>query len=194
MLVETRRRRFWPVVLSAAVLVAALVLACESGGDGDGRTVVIMLSTPTPTAAPSPQPSPSPTPTITPTPRAVCGVNPDPAPATVLQVQEPQPNTRVSNPFHLRGWGSDIAGGEVIVALIDISGDPLPDKDVPATSRAGRIAPPGLTVGAGTAPFATDILVEGLRAETPYCIWVFLTTTAEGEPRGVLQVPVNVRP
>jgi hypothetical protein len=49
-------------------------------------------------------------------------------------------------------------------------------------------------VGAGTAPFATDILVEGLRAETPYCIWVFLTTTAEGEPRGVLQVPVNVRP
>lgn len=193
MLEGTSRRYLWPLVVAAAVLAAALGLACE-GGDESGKTVVIRFPTPTPTDVPSPQPSPSPTPTVTPTPQPVCGVNPDPAPATALQVQEPQANAKVSNPFHLRGWGSDIAGKGVIVALIDRNGDPLPEKDVPAASRSGRIAPSGLTVTAGTAPFATDILLEGLRAETAYCIWVFLDVNAEGEPKGVLQVPITVKP
>jgi hypothetical protein len=193
MLVRTCKPSLWPLVAAAAVLAAGFAFACGGGGE-DAKTVVITFPTPTPTGVPSPQPSPSPTPTVTPTPQPVCGVNPDPALATALQVQEPQANTRVSNPFHLRGWGSDIAGKGVIVALIDISGEPLPEKDVPAQSRAGRIAPAGLKVTEGTAPFATDILLEGLRAETPYCIWVFLDVTAEGEPRGVLQIPVTVRP
>ena len=193
MFVRVSRRHLWPLVVAVATLAAAFGFASDGGGE-DGKTVVIRYPTPTPTDVPSPQPSPSPTPTVTPTPQPVCGVNPDPAAATALQVQEPQPNAKVSNPFHLRGWGSDIAGRGVIVALIDRNGEPLPEKDVPAASRSGRIAPPGLTVGAGTAPFATDILLEGLRAQTSYCVWVFLDVTAEGAPKGVLQVPVVVTP
>jgi hypothetical protein len=187
------RRALWPLAAALFTLATALGLACD-GGDEDGRTVVITFATPTPTDVPSPVPSPSPTPTVTATPQPVCGVNPDPAPATALQVQEPQPNEKVSNPFHLRGWGSDIADSGVVVALIDASGEPMPEKDVPAESRSGRIAPSGITVGAGTAPFATDVLVEGLRAETPYCVWVFLEVTAQGFPRQVHQVPVIVVP
>jgi hypothetical protein len=195
MRVGSSRRQLWPFAAVAVVFLAvAFGLACGGASDEGAKTVVIKFPTPTPTAVPSPEPSPSPTPTVTPTPQAVCGINPDPVPATALQVQEPQPNESVPNPFHLRGWGSDIAAKGVVVALIDITGEPLPEKDVAAESRSGRIAPPGLTVTDGTAPFATDILVEGLRAETRYCVWVFLDVTAKGEPKGVLQVPVTVKP
>lgn len=126
----------------------------------------------------------------------VCGVNPDTAPPSVLQVQEPQPGERVKNPFHVRGWGSEIGkdGGGVIVALVDATGEPLLDKDVSPESRAGRIAAPGLKVTDFTAPFATDILVNGLSTATPFCLWVFLETTSEGFPKQVVQVPVVVAP
>lgn len=186
-------RGLWPLLSLLVAAAVAAGVACEGNGD-DGKTVVITFPTPTPTDVPSPQPSPSPTPTVTPTPQPVCGLNPDPAAASVLQVQEPQPDETVPNPFHLRGWGSDIANKGVIVALIDKNGEPLPEKDVDSQSRAGRIAPPGLKVTATTAPFATDILVERLRAETQYCIWVFLDVTAQGAPKGVVQVPVTVKP
>ncbi len=181
-----------------AVVALSLGVACNSNG-GTEPTIEIKLASPVATEAPSPTstPSPAPSPTPTPTPiQDVCGVNPDPAPPSVLQVQEPQLGERVKDPFHVRGWGSEIGkeGGGVIVALVDATGEPLLDKDVSPESRAGRIAAPGLTVTDFKAPFATDILVNGLSTATPFCLWVFLETTAEGIPKQVVQVPVVVAP
>lgn len=183
-----------------AVVALSLGVACNSNG-GTEPTIEIKLASPVPTEAPPPTPTPTPSPSPSPTPtpiQDVCvrGVNPDPAPPSVLQVQEPQPGERVKNPFHVRGWGSEIGkdGGGVIVALVDATGEPLLDKDVSPESRAGRIAAPGLKVTDFTAPFATDILVNGLSTATPFCLWVFLETTSEGFPKQVVQVPVVVAP
>lgn len=181
-----------------AVVALSLGVACNSNG-GTEPTIEIKLASPVPTEAPPPTPTPTPSPSPSPTPtpiQDVCGVNPDPAPPSVLQVQEPQPGERVKNPFHVRGWGSEIGkeDGGVIVALVDATGDPLLDKDVSPGSRAGRIAAPGLKVTDFTAPFATDVQVKGLSTATPFCLWVFLETTSEGIPKQVVQVPVVVAP
>jgi hypothetical protein len=196
-------RTWWPLGVLLAVVAVSVGLACN-GDDDTERTVVITLTSPTPMTIPTPTVTPTPTPAPTPTPLAdVCGVNPDPAPASVLQVQEPQPLERVTNPFHMRGWGSEIGfeNTGVAVALIDAKGDPIAldgtgslSKNVAPESRAGRVAPPGLTVTDFTAPFATDMLVQGLSTDTPFCIWVFLETTEEGIPKQVLQVPIVVSP
>lgn len=182
-----------------ALLAAAVVLlglACGALGDGE-PTIVLSTASPTPKPASTPTRTPTATPTPSPTPNPeVCGVNPDPAPASVLQVQEPQPGERVKNPFHVRGWGSEIGfkNSGVVVALVDASGDfPMP-LDAPPQPRANRVAPPGLKVTKYTRPFAVDILVSNLGAETPYCVWVFLETTGEGIARQVVQVPVIVTP
>lgn len=189
-------RFLWSLMAILAAAVALLGLACVGEGDTE-PTVIITLVTPTPTAmaTPTPAATPSPTPTPTPVPD-VCGVNPDPAPPSVLQIQEPQPGERVKNPFHVRGWGSEIGFEEsgVVVALVDARGDPLPPQEVPPQTRAARIAPPGLKVTEFTRPFATDMLVSGLRTATPFCMWVFLETTAEGIAQQVVQVPVIVTP
>lgn len=189
------RRLLWAL---AAIAAAVFVLAC-SGDDGAERTVVIRVPTATATAEPTvaPTPTPSPTPTRTPTAGPnVCGANPDPAPPAVLQVQEPKPEEKVANPFHVRGWGSEIGFEDrgVVVAIINASGDPVLDKDVRPESKAGRIAPPGLKTTGHPAPFATDILLTGLTDQTPFCIWVFVETTREGIPRQVVQVPITVLP
>jgi hypothetical protein len=65
---------------------------------------------------------------------------------------------------------------------------------VPPEPKAGRIAPPGLTTTGHPAPFATDILLTGLREQTRFCIWVFTETTADGRPLHVVQVPITVLP
>jgi hypothetical protein len=191
-----------------ALLLAALValaIACGGGGDAE-RTIVIRLPTPTATSIPvaTPTIAASPTPTRTPTPGPnVCGPNPDDAPASLLQVQEPAPEASVRNPFHVRGWGSEIAQDNrgVVVAVINAAGAPLPvggnkdtSKEVPPEPKAGRIAPPGLTTTGHPAPFATDILLTGLTDQTPFCIWVFTETTADGRPLHVVQVPITVLP
>lgn len=187
----------WTLLAVLPLLAAFVALACRGGGSE--QNIDISFPTPTPTQIPTPTPTavPTPSPTPSPTPKLdVCGHNPDPVPAGELQVQEPLPGEKIRNPFHLRGWGSEIAfeNSGVIVALIDATGAPLPEKRVPPESRAGRIAPPGLKITDFTAPFATDILVQGLSAPTPYCIWLFLETTPEGVPKKVLQVPVTVTP
>jgi hypothetical protein len=190
-------RRFpWPLIALAALAAVWLGLACRQDEGTEGTIEITLRS---PTATPEPTATATPTPEPTPTPRPVqdvCGVNPDPAAAAVLQVQEPQPGEKVKNPFHVRGWGSEIGFQDsgVVVALVTASGDPLPPKTVPPESRAGRIAPGGLKITDYTAPFATDVLVSGLSAATPYCLWVFLSTTEEGIPRQVVQVPVTVTP
>ena len=188
----------------ALLAAAAVLLGLACGGNGDGeQNIEISFSSPTPTPVTTPTATPTPLTSPSPTPlRNVCGSNPNPALVSELQVQEPQPDERVKSPLHVRGWGSEIAldNSGVVVAVIDVNGDPLTlngddtSKGVPPESRAGRIAAPGISVTEFTAPFATDILIEGLRAPTPYCIWVFLATTPEGFPRKVVQVPVIVIP
>lgn len=189
-------RFLWLLMALLAAAVVLLGMAC--GGEGDAEpTVIITLVTPTPTTMATATPAATPSPTPTPTPAtSVCGVNPDPAPPSVLQVQEPQPGERVKNPLHVRGWGSEIGFEQrgVVVALVDARGDHPPPQEVPPQTRAARVAPPGLKVTEFTRPFATDILLSGLRTATPFCIWVFLETTAEGIAQQVVQVPVIVTP
>ena len=198
-------RRVWPLGAILAAAFAALAIACDGGSDAE-RTIVIRLPTPTataiPTATPTLAPSPTPTRTSTPSPN-VCGVNPDAAPPSLLQVQEPRPEAKVANPFHVRGWGSEIGFEDrgVAVAIINAAGDPLPvfgnektSRDVKPEEKPGRIAPPGLDTSGHPAPFATDILITGLREQTALCIWVYTETTEDGQPRHVVQVPVTVLP
>src|SRR3990172_4772598 len=202
---SVKLRYVWPLGALLAVALTALAIACGGGSDAE-RTIVIRLPTATaisvPTATPTVVPSPSPTNTPTPGPN-VCGVNPDAAPPSLLQVQEPAAEAKVGNPFHVRGWGSEIAQDNrgVVVAVINAAGDPLPvsgdkdtSKDVPPEPKAGRIAPSGLTTTGHPAPFATDILLSGLREQTPVCIWVFTETTADGRPKHLVQVPITVLP
>jgi hypothetical protein len=187
---------FWPLMALLAAAVVFLGLACNGSGDGEG-TIGITLTSPTPTPITTPAPTATPTPTPTPTPNPkVCGVNPDPAPPSVLQVQEPQPGQQVKNPFHVRGWGSEIGFEQrgVVVALVDAQGNPLPPLEAPPQTRANRVAPPGLNVTEFTRPFAVDILRSELEADTSYCLWVFLKTDEAGRAKGVVQVPVVVTP
>jgi len=195
----------WPLGAVVVAALAALAIACGGGGDAE-RTIVIRRPSPTAdagvTATPTPAGSPTPTRTPTPSPN-VCGPNPDAAPPSLLQIQEPAPETKVKNPFHVRGWGSEIAQDNrgVVVAVINAAGDPLPvgggedtSKDVPPEPKAGRIAPPGLDTSGHPAPFATDILLSGLSDQARFCIWVFTETTADGAPLHVVQVPITVLP
>ena len=202
---SVKGRHIWPVAAIAVTAVAALAVACDGGGDAE-KTISIRLPTATATSAATATPTPGPSPTPRPTPTAgpnVCGPNPDPAPASLLQVQEPAPESKVPNPFHVRGWGSEIGFEDrgAVVAVINAAGDPLPvsgakdtSKEVRPESKAGRIAPPGLDTKASPAPFATDILIVGLREQASVCIWVFTETTADGKPRHVVQVPITVLP
>src|SRR3989337_3537340 len=159
----------WPLGALLAVAVRALAIACGGGSDAE-RTIGIRLPTATaisvPTATPTVAPSPSPTNTPTPGPN-VCGVNPDAAPPSLLQVQEPASGAKVAIPFHVRGWGSEIGFEDrgVVVAIINANGEPILDKDVGPESKAGRIAPPGLTTTGHPAPFATDIVLTGRSEE-----------------------------
>jgi hypothetical protein len=189
-------RSLWLLMALLATAVVLLGLACNGGGDME-PTIVITFASPVPTPIPTPTPTATPTPTPTPTPGPeICGVNPDPAPASVLQVQEPQPGQRVKNPFHVRGWGSEIGFEDrgVVVALVDVQGNPLPPLEAPPQPRASRVAPPGLEVTEFTRPFAVDILLSGLETAVPYCLWVFLETTEEGIAKQVVQVPLIVTP
>src|SRR3970282_2194419 len=120
---SVKLRYVWPLGALLAVALTALAIACGGGSDAE-RTIVIRLPTPTataiPTATPPLAPSPRPTRTATPSPTG-CGVNPDAAPPSLLQVQEPRPEAKVENPFHVRGWGSEIGfeGRGGAVALVN---------------------------------------------------------------------------
>ncbi len=186
----------WPLMALLASAVVFLGLACNGSGDGE-RTIGITLTSPTPTPITTPTLTPTPTPTPTPTASPkICGVNTDAVPPSVLPVQEPQPGQQVKNPFHVRGWGSEIGFEEtgVVVALVDAQGNPLPPLEAPPQTRANRVAPPGLKVTEFTRPFAVDILLSELETDTSYCLWVFLETDEVGRPKGVVQVPVVVTP
>jgi hypothetical protein len=182
-------------LLAAAALL--LGLACNGSGEGE-PTIVITVGGPSPTPVSTPTPEPTPSPTPTPTPiTEVCGVNPDPAPPSVLQVQEPQPGQRVKTPFHVRGWGSSPVFHEIgmVLAVVNADGELVRVMaDVPPQARAHRALPPGLQNTEFTHPFAADVLLTDLAGPTPFCLWAFLETDEEGNPKQMVQVPVIVAP
>jgi hypothetical protein len=190
-------RFLWPLMALPAAAVLLLGLACNGSGEEE-PTIGITLTSPTPTPLSTPAPSPTPSPTATPTPIAeVCGVNPDPARPSVLQVQEPQPGERVKNPFHVRGWGSSRVFHEIgmVVAVVDAYGELVQVMvDVPPQARAHRALPPGLQNTEFTHPFAVDIFLTDLAGPTPFCLWAFLETDGEGNPKKMVQVSVIVVP
>lgn len=194
------------VALAAGMLVvgaAAMGLACNSDGEtstGDGGAqgdgIVIVLPSPTVQPTPLPRKTATPTPTPTPTPLAVCGPNPDPVSPKLLQVEEPKPEARVKLPVHVRGWGSTIGRDErgVALAVVDSKQTVLQVLDLPPQPRTYRVVPAGIEVTDFTRPFAADLVLSDITEPTPLCLWIYLETTSEGIPRGVLQVPIVVLP
>lgn len=200
-MVRLPRTRLVGLVLA----IAALVAACRGGGDGqpsgtgnagsrDG--IVVLLPSPTPQPTPLPRKTATPTPTPSPTPLAVCGANPDPASPKLLLVEEPKPEARVKLPIHVRGWGSTIGKDErgVALAVVDAKQTVLQVLDLPPQPRIYRVVPAGIEITEYTRPFAADVVIPDITEPTPICLWIYQETTAEGVPKGVLQVPIVVLP
>jgi len=127
---------------------------------------------------------------------AVCGANPDPASPKLLQVEEPKPEARVKLPIHVRGWGSTIGKDErgVALAVVDAKQTVLQVLDLPPQPRTYRVVPAGIEITEYTRPFAADVVIPDITEPTPICLWIYQETTAEGVPKGVLQVPIVVLP
>ena len=64
----------------------------------------------------------------------------------------------------------------------------------PWPSSTYRVVPAGIEVTDFTRPFAADVVLTDIAEPTPLCLWIYLETTGEGIPRGVLQVPIVVLP
>ncbi len=189
--------RLAPVcVLALAVLL--LVTAC-GGSDAaqsspEGITVVTL--TPRGPATPRPRKTATATPTPAPTQLKVCAANPDPASPKLLQVLDPQPEQQVKMPFYVRGWGSNIGfqSAGVALAVVDAKQTVTQVLNLPPQPRDFRVAPSGLEVTENTRPFGADIVINGLKEPTPYCLWVYQQTTENGQPKGVVQIPIVVTP
>lgn len=193
---NSRLKMVWPMrgAVTAALAVALLALACTTGGEeaeGPSSGIVVTLVTPQPTPTATPTPAPTPTPTPTPVPN-VCPPPPDAATAAEMQVQEPPPLAQVKSPFHVRGWGSNIARTGVVVAIVDARGEVREIEDAPALPKQGRIVPPGLAETDMTAPFAADMKFTVEEAEA-VCLWVFVFD-AEGKPMDAVLVPLVLTP
>jgi hypothetical protein len=132
----------------------------------------------------------------TPTPLQVCAPNPDPAPAKTLQVLEPQREQQVKIPFHVRGWGSNIGKDNrgVALGIVDANQKVVQVLNLPPQPNDYRLPPGDLERNENTRPFAADVVISGITAPTPFCLWVYLETTPGGAPRGVAQIPIVVLP
>ena len=100
-------------------------------------------------------------------------------------------------PFHLRGWGSSESFQQIGVGVAVIGADQAVVQvldPVPPQPRAYRALPAGLENTEFSSPFGVDIQITGLAGPTPFCLWIFLDTDAEGLPKGVVQVPVLISP
>jgi hypothetical protein len=196
------RTRIWGGRIAGVLALSASTVAvgCGGGGSEAGSSDndlggIIVTQTPGPaTALPRRTATPSVAPT--PTPLAVCAPNPDPAPPKALQIQEPHPEQQVKIPFHVRGWGSNIGQDNRGVALgvVDGKQSVVQVLNLPPQPNTYRLPPAGLDRTDNTRPFAADIVIQGVTAPTPYCLWIYQSTTPEGRPRGVVQVPVVVVP
>src|SRR3990172_7796798 len=150
-----------------------------------------MVQTPAGETTPRPRRTPVVTASPTATPLKVCAANPDPASPKLLQVLEPVPEQKVKIPIEVRGWGSNIGVKDVGVtlAVVDAKQNVLQALDLPPQPRTYRVAPPGLDITEFTRPFGADVVINGVKEPTPYCLWVYQETTETGSPRGVVQVP-----
>ena len=185
-------------VLAAAAFLAACLPSSDDGGDpGDDPGVVVIVATPENTSTSRPRRTEEPTPTPSPTPLQVCGPNPDPAPPNILAVEGPLAGQNVKVPFHVRGWGSNIGFEDqgVALAIVDATQTVRQVLDLPPQPREFRIVP---------AEHADHRVHEAVRSRhhpptnvsgpTPFCLWVYQQTNEEGQPRGVVQVPIIVSP
>jgi hypothetical protein len=188
--------------LGGACIAVTLSLFAVSCGGGDSAaqpetSELVEILTPSPGAeTPLPRRTATPTPAPTPSPLKVCAPNPDPAPAKFLQVLEPLLEQQVKIPFHLRGWGSNIGQDNrgVAVGIVDARQTVVQVLNLPPQPNTYRLPPPDLERNDNTRPFAADIVITGITAPTPYCLWIYQQTTPEGRPQGVVQVPIVVVP
>jgi len=102
----------------------------------------------------------------------------------------------VKVPFHLRGWGSNIGfeGRGVALAIVNGKQEVTQVFRLPPQPREYRIAPPGMTVTEFTQPFAADVVINGLKEPTAFCLWVYQETDPSGKPKGVIQIPIVASP
>ncbi len=192
----------WEVAIALVVLLVVAAIGCNGGGAADesarpgGVVVVVSTPTPAPDATRIPRRTATPTSTPTATPLQVCAPNPDPAPPSLLQFEEPKPEAQVRVPFHVRGWGANIGFEDrgVALAVVNAKQEVLQVNDLPPLPRTFRKAPDGLQITDYTAPFAADIVIQGIKEPTPFCLWVYLEADAAGKPKGVIQLPVVVIP
>jgi hypothetical protein len=187
--------------VSLLLLATAMLAASCGGGDSEAGSPnedlggIIVTLTPGPaTALPRRTSTPSAAPT--PSPLQVCAPNPDPAPPKQLQIMEPHLEQQVKIPFHVRGWGSNIGQDNrgVALGIVDTNQKVVQVLNLPPQPNTYRLPPPGLDRTEHTRPFGADIVIQGVTAPTPYCLWIYQSTTADGRPRGVVQVPIVVVP
>jgi hypothetical protein len=114
----------------------------------------------------------------------------------LLQVHEPAPQQQVKIPFHVRGWGSNIGQDNrgVALGIVDANQKVIQVLNIPPQPNTYRLPPADLERTDNSRPFGADIVIQGITAPTPYCLWVYLETTPEGRPRQVVQIPVIVVP
>ena len=195
---QSMKRAGTVIGLAALAVGFAFAAACGGGGEAhpDSSDGVVILTLTPPPATTLPRRTPPPTPPPTPSPLEVCAGNPDPASPKVLQVQEPQPQQQVKIPFHVRGWGSNIGQNNrgVALGIVDAKQSVVQVLNLPPQPNTYRLPPPDLERTDNSRPFGADIVIDGIKEPTPYCLWVYLETTPEGRPRGVVQVPVVVVP
>ena len=184
-----------PALVALAVIVAGCGGGSEAGDSGDGGLIIDFPSPSGDVTAP-PRRSPVVTPVPTPTPLNICAPNPDPASPAQLQLISPVSEERVKVPFHVRGWGSNIGFENHGVALAIVNGKQEVTQvfRLPPQPREYRIAPPGMTVTEFTQPFAADVVINGLKEPTAFCLWVYVETDPSGKPKGVIQLPIVANP
>ncbi len=178
-----------------------LGLACGGGDNGEdddntGDDVQVIVVTPTGAVTARPRRTPTPSPVPTPTPLVVCAPNSDLAPPALLQVEEPKAGQEVRLPVHVRGWGSGIGENDkgVTLAIVDQRQNVVQVNTLPPLLREYRVPPKGLTVTDFTRPFAADVVLPNVTEPTPFCLWIYLSTTETGKAQQVVQVPLVILP
>ena len=187
------------IAVAGLLVLAIIPVACSggsNGGDSGDPGIIVDFASPSGDVTPRPRRSPVVTPVPTPTPLTICAPNPDPAAPAQLQVISPVPQERVKVPFHVRGWGSNIGFENRGLALAIVNGKQEVTQvfRLPPQPREYRIAPPGMTVTEFTQPFAADLVINGLKEPTAFCLWVYLETDPSGKPKGVIQIPIVATP